>query len=435
MVKWPFWFGDLVLVSLGLLLAVSKWGELSGAEMALCVGSVMLGVVLFTVPYFFEFRAEDKRSQLDADQVTERADRVLDETIKVLRSYVEQSQRTELNLEAVENTARRIEEQAEDFKRTREAVSEVIGKLSELAERDMAQPDIAERVSSHIGAVQQQLEGLTGRLQGLDSLPESISSLHKELTSSEREPAPGIAKLFEEQRTLLQEMRSGLGAIAPELSALKAAVAQAEAEDKPAKESVVRTARLLEKALSGAEEGSNPAVSRMISGNTPPPVAKPTTPSDNTPAPTSDPKPESASLEPAEADAAPQPEPSEAAEATSPPTEEAAPPTEPGLGLDLPAPAEKPSKRIPAGHLALVAECLVGIGNRLFIRGDGPGLSWSKGVPLDFVEIGKWRWVSQAKAEEPAKVRIFLNDETPARGDTLILQPGKPIGVRPKFDQ
>ena len=44
------------------------------------------------------------------------------------------------------------------------------------------------------------------------------------------------------------------------------------------------------------------------------------------------------------------------------------------------------------GATRLIATAYIGIGNRLFIRGEGPGLSWEKGIPLQFVSIGKWRW-------------------------------------------
>jgi hypothetical protein len=53
----------------------------------------------------------------------------------------------------------------------------------------------------------------------------------------------------------------------------------------------------------------------------------------------------------------------------------------------------------------------IGIGNRLFIRGDGPGLSWEKGAPLSFVSIGKWRWET-SEATRPVKFKLYKNDET-----------------------
>ena len=58
----------------------------------------------------------------------------------------------------------------------------------------------------------------------------------------------------------------------------------------------------------------------------------------------------------------------------------------------------------------LLVTAYIGIGNRLFIRGDGPGLSWEKGVPLQFVSIGKWRWETN-DATAPVKFKLYKNDE------------------------
>jgi len=58
----------------------------------------------------------------------------------------------------------------------------------------------------------------------------------------------------------------------------------------------------------------------------------------------------------------------------------------------------------------LLVTAYIGIGNRLFIRGEGPGLSWDKGVPLQFVSIGKWRWETN-DAASPVKFKLFKNDE------------------------
>ncbi|MFI5358371.1 MAG: hypothetical protein ACHQ4G_13650, partial [Opitutales bacterium] len=62
------------------------------------------------------------------------------------------------------------------------------------------------------------------------------------------------------------------------------------------------------------------------------------------------------------------------------------------------------------GATRLLVTAYIGIGNRLFIRGDGPGLSWDKGVPLQFVSIGKWRWET-AEATAPVKFKLYKNDE------------------------
>jgi hypothetical protein len=109
------------------------------------------------------------------------------------------------------------------------------------------------------------------------------------------------------------------------------------------------------------------------------------------------------------------------------PVEPAAPAL--SLGIEEPtAPADEFSQSAPEEPAGTVAEVIekvissdgatrllvtayIGIGNRLFIRGDGPGLSWDKGVPLQFVSIGKWRWET-ADAAAPVKFKLFKNDES-----------------------
>jgi len=85
----------------------------------------------------------------------------------------------------------------------------------------------------------------------------------------------------------------------------------------------------------------------------------------------------------------------------------------PDLPLDIPA-APAPASAEPGtsadGATRLVVTAYIGIGNRLFIRGDGPGLSWDKGVPLTFVSIGKWRWEA-GDAAAPVKFKLYKNDE------------------------
>ena len=61
------------------------------------------------------------------------------------------------------------------------------------------------------------------------------------------------------------------------------------------------------------------------------------------------------------------------------------------------------------GATRLLATAYIGIGNRLFIRGEGPGLSWEKGIPLAFVSIGKWRWETTETAAT-VTFKLYKND-------------------------
>ncbi|MGD1031318.1 MAG: hypothetical protein ABSA05_09275 [Opitutaceae bacterium] len=77
------------------------------------------------------------------------------------------------------------------------------------------------------------------------------------------------------------------------------------------------------------------------------------------------------------------------------------------------------------GATRLLVTAYIGIGNRLFIRGEGPGLSWDKGVPLQFVSIGKWRWET-TEATVPVKFKLYRNDETEFNGlNPPSLEPGR----------
>lgn len=85
------------------------------------------------------------------------------------------------------------------------------------------------------------------------------------------------------------------------------------------------------------------------------------------------------------------------------------------------------------GATRLLVTAYIGIGNRLFIRGDGPGLSWERGVPLQFVSIGKWRWETN-DASAPVQFKLYKNDELEcATLGALSLDPGHQQEVTAAF--
>lgn len=158
------------------------------------------------------------------------------------------------------------------------------------------------------------------------------------------------------------------------------------------------------------------------------------------------PKAEEAShVEPAPA-AAPEPAaPTAAAEPEAEPFAEPAPSvpepeaeeTAPILAAESPAePAEAPAKAESStssdGATRLLATAYIGIGNKLFIRGEGPGLSWDKGVPMQFVSIGKWGWHTH-EAAGPLRVKLYKNDDTPCMTGEVQLEPGRHTEVTALF--
>ena len=76
---------------------------------------------------------------------------------------------------------------------------------------------------------------------------------------------------------------------------------------------------------------------------------------------------------------------------------------------------------------ALIVNLMIGIGNKPFVRGTGPGLSRDKGVPMNFLGIGRWQWISP-DPEAPATVEVWKNDQSPM-GEALHLPGGEPVEV------
>jgi hypothetical protein len=92
-----------------------------------------------------------------------------------------------------------------------------------------------------------------------------------------------------------------------------------------------------------------------------------------------------------------------------------------------PAPADVPGSASDATGTALIVNLMIGIGNKPFVRGTGPGLSRDKGVPMSFLGIGRWQWVSP-DPEAPATVEVWKNDQSPM-GEALHLPGGEPVEV------
>jgi len=74
----------------------------------------------------------------------------------------------------------------------------------------------------------------------------------------------------------------------------------------------------------------------------------------------------------------------------------------------------------------------VGLGNRLFIRGQGDGLSWEKGLPLNCIDPTTWVW-SKSPAKEQMIFKLLLNDQVWAKGVDVVVEPGQRIQLAPGF--
>ena len=71
----------------------------------------------------------------------------------------------------------------------------------------------------------------------------------------------------------------------------------------------------------------------------------------------------------------------------------------------------------------LLVNLMMGIGNKPFVRGTGPGLSESAGQPMQFVAIGRWLWVCP-EGQTAATVQVWKNDKT-AVGEPVHIPAGE----------
>jgi len=95
-------------------------------------------------------------------------------------------------------------------------------------------------------------------------------------------------------------------------------------------------------------------------------------------------------------------------------------------------PAKKAAKKSTPSKTTIVANVDVGFGNTLYIRGDGPGLSWSKGVPMDCVGDTGWT-LSMSGVSSAFEYKVLINDQYWSAGENGAVKPGKTATTVPLF--
>jgi hypothetical protein len=74
----------------------------------------------------------------------------------------------------------------------------------------------------------------------------------------------------------------------------------------------------------------------------------------------------------------------------------------------------------------------VGFGNLLFIRGEGPGLSWDRGISMDCIEADLWRIVLPESARGHT-FKFLVNDLTWSTGSDFTATSGSSATHTPEF--
>lgn len=461
---WPFIVVDALLLAVASFIGLRAPGPLSSAQLLVVGLLIFLGAILAVIPFLLNFTrrqenalAERQREIAALAQSTAASAEQLSIAAASLHTIAETASKSAKHAEQL---PQKLQEKIHEFK---EQLNEVSMSENEALSQEVNTLRAAEteRIETILTTVRK-LSSEIARLEAASrkNVTELSDSLSRFTTSAEQaaaEATTAIASLRAgAEKSLAAAHTSALGAIEETLSH-----ALSEIDTKVANLSGHLTAKIDHAAevfdqkiaaLKSATVQIEALRSETASVRAPRRSAQPKSPAEDVPATTVVPSSDSTPAE-APANSTPAPQVSDAPrEATESPREPQEPsparkrqpkPRDPAdheltLGLDLPEiaiqdrsqPIVSPSAD---GQTRLLVTAYIGIGNKLFLRGEGPGLSWETGVPLQFVSIGKWRWES-AEASAPIRGKLYKNDEVEcaALGE-LSFEPGHQCEVTATF--
>ncbi len=297
----------------------------------------------------------------------------------------------------------------DDFRAGTEAVSRRVGEIEVTARQagEAAAAAVAQRASAELNTLKAAVTALEAKAKVLEAAvaasgssvkPEAVEELTTQveaLAVSVRGSVADVDETAEAVKALRTEVGTQQAAVAEDLKKLR------EDLKKSGQKAVAATEKLSE-ALESVQ-----AEVKSLQAN--PPAA-------------SAPSPSSLSDEEPEAVKAPGEAPAEVA------TDEEEEAIEEEISDDEVAVESGSPASVPAGGgTSLTINLMIGIGNKPYVRGTGPGLSQDSGQLMTFLGIGRWQWVSP-EPDAPATVEIWKNDQTPM-GEPLHLSGGEPVEV------
>ena len=111
------------------------------------------------------------------------------------------------------------------------------------------------------------------------------------------------------------------------------------------------------------------------------------------------------------------------------PPPKVAPAPKPAPAAVAVSPVKPPAKR---RLTSITANIDVGFGNALYIRGEGPGLSWEKGRLMECVWSDSWMVMLEESAR-PCVFKFLINDVTWSTGPDYTAESGSSVTLTPQF--
>lgn len=98
-----------------------------------------------------------------------------------------------------------------------------------------------------------------------------------------------------------------------------------------------------------------------------------------------------------------------------------------------PTPVVPAAKVVPTVVVTTVSANIdVGFGNSLYLRGEGPGLSWDTGVRMECAANDRWT-LTLGESAQPFVFKFLVNDETWSAGEDYKVEPGASVTLTPVF--
>jgi len=468
--KWPFYCAALFIISLVigfayLHLTVNK--TLDQWQLTTCILASGLASILVFIPHLIDrflaiafdpsnrkdeelhrktyFDIKEMKSQLEAFSVK------IDKVPTLVDKIVSDSQKQEPSPDPT------LSELPNDLNEIKRSLLEKLKGLEELVVQTplLPEPDPAvAQMAQNIPLIQNSIDSLSKEVQSLKKLvqtlptefpePVVIEKKDPELVSDrspnnvESDPLSDDSKLTKEEEDIEEEI----------------------IESDPAEETIVESSVETESFGQDTEESSG-EVEIELEGQNEDEMEPPTPPN---PALESSPEGQDQTIEDEldTSDETATPEKSQPSEESPDNTDVQEEPVIEELALELPDPAETlrkvdailqetdPSdssgssisslenkeisvpKTSSTGTTSVVANVMIGIGNKPYLRGEGPGLNWDEGVPMNFIEIGKWAW-SPSRKNASLTVQLYRNDNDPDQSGKIEVKAGEKIEITPQF--
>jgi len=98
----------------------------------------------------------------------------------------------------------------------------------------------------------------------------------------------------------------------------------------------------------------------------------------------------------------------------------------------VPAPTPVPAAARRPVVTTITARINIGFGNALHLRGEGPGLSWDRGVPMECIAADLWR-LNLGESARGYTFKVLVNDLTWNSGPDYTVASGGVVNITPVF--